>query len=148
MVDAGNAGIQASYSCTSALRVLSNYTFTLWLIALYVYLFPPPFECVMSLKLTLNTVALKYSDHFETWIPVRLRIIKVLHPGPGVSRHLVHLVQDGLESVLLRPRHVHHQDWVLGDDGLPREDGPGGHHPQPLASNVPHCEAPALEIGR
>ena len=36
MVNAGNAGIQASYSCSSALRVLSNYTFTLWLIALYV----------------------------------------------------------------------------------------------------------------
>ena len=36
MVNAGDAGIQASYSCSSALRVLSNYTFTLWLIALYV----------------------------------------------------------------------------------------------------------------
>ena len=148
MVDAGNARVQSGSGSGSALRVPSNYT-------LHIYHLHNgrsfstslSFECVMSLKLTLNTVAPKYSDHFEAWVPVWFWIIEVLHPGPDICWHAVHLGQDTLPPDLLRLRHVHHQHRVLGDDGLPREDGPGGHHTQPLVSNGLHCVAPTLEIG-
>ena len=52
------------------LSVSSPTTHLLWLIALYVLL--PPFECVMSLKLTLDTVSVKYSDRCELGVTARI----------------------------------------------------------------------------